>query len=64
MGLGDRKVVRDDQEANMGRDVLVGDGFGGKSPRTIRRKYPNALCCMKACINHKIHHVFNVEDFR
>ena len=29
-----RKVVRDDPDDNMGRDVLVRDGFGATSPGT------------------------------
>ena len=46
-----------------GRDVLVRDGFGAKRRGTIRRKNPNAPCCMKAYISHKIHHVLNFADF-
>ena len=42
---------------------LVRDGFGAKGPGTIRGKYPNALCCLKAYISHKINHVFNFADF-
>ena len=72
-----RKVVRDDQDEKLGRavpDKMSWDEqsrtrcpgtrwFGAKSPATIRRKYPNAPCCMKAYINHKIHHVFGFADF-
>ena len=53
-----RKVVQDDQDKKMGRDVL----FGMKCPGTIRWKYPNTPCCMKAYMSHKIHHVFNFAD--
>ena len=42
-----------------GRDV----GFSGKCPGTIRWKYSNASCCMKAYISHKFHHEFNFADF-
>ena len=42
---------------------LVRYGFGAKSTGPIRRKYPNALCCMKTYTSHKSQHVFYFADF-
>ena len=57
-------MVRDDLDEKNGRSRPGRDvGFGAKSPRINRRKYPNAPCCIKAYISHKIRHVFNFADF-
>ena len=59
-----QKVVQDDKDEKWdelcGRDVLVRDVFGAKSPGIIRRNYPNTMCCLKAYINHKMHLILQV----